>query len=279
MSASIAHEIRNPLGAIRHAGGLLAEQLNEPRLERLTRIIETNSVRIDRIVEDVLAIARRSVIRESIGLPAFFSVFLPEFIDQSAASRERIVVELDCPLEIQFDPNHLRQVMINLIGNALRYATGTGGAILVRWAWERDEHEQRPRPRLRIFDDGPGVPPEQRDMLFEPFFTTSARGTGLGLHMAREYCQANGAQLRYEARGERSGTTLVAGGEAGAEQLAADRSASSAAGGRADGPAGAAPRYSGSFVIEPQGVEGEPRPAGGGAVRTGRTWQQSMQTA
>lgn len=280
MSASIAHEIRNPLGAIRHAGGLLAEQLSEPRLKRLTQIIETNSVRIDRIVEDVLAIARRSVVRESIDLPSFFSVFLPEFIDQHATFWERVVVELDCPDDIQFDPNHLRQVMVNLVGNALRYASPTEGSILIRWAMEHDGPGQPTQPRLRVFDDGPGVPTEQRDMLFEPFFTTSARGTGLGLHMAREYCQANGAHLRYEARGE--GMAQVLGPRpvaAGARQRDADQSVVPAADIGPDGPAGVAPRYSGSFVIEPQGVGGAPRPPTGDGAKTGRIWQQSMQIA
>ena len=279
MSASIAHEIRNPLGAIRHAGGLLSEQLSEPRLKRLTQIIETNSVRIDRIVEDVLAIARRSVVRESIDLPSFFSVFLPEFIDQSGTFWERVVVQLDSPQAIQFDPNHLRQVMVNLVGNALRYASVTEGAILVRWAFERDGPGQPARPRLRVFDDGPGVPPEQRDMLFEPFFTTSARGTGLGLHMAREYCQANGAHLRYEARAEGNAPSLTNGRPAAPmAQSLADRTALPAAGSD-QGLAGADPRYSGSFVIEPQGVDGEQRPDAGDLASTGRTWQQSMQIA
>lgn len=249
MSASIAHEIRNPLGAIRHAGGLLAEQISEPRLRRLTQIIETNSVRIDRIVEDVLAIARRTVVREPIDLPAFFSLFLPEFIDQSGTFWERVTVELDCPVEIQFDPNHLRQVMVNLVGNALRYATRTEGAILVRWVFEADESSSRRVPRLRVFDDGPGVPADQRDMLFEPFFTTSVRGTGLGLHMAREYCQANGAHLYYQAR------------------LAGDSHDT----GQPDR------RYSGSFVIEPlDSTQVMREPA---AARPRRTWQQSTQTA
>lgn len=273
MSASIAHEIRNPLGAIRHAGGLLSEQLAEPRLSRLTQIIETNSVRIDRIIEDVLAIARRSVVRESIDLPAFFSVFLPEFIDQSGTFWERVTVELDLPAEIQFDPNHLRQVMVNLVGNALRYASRSEGAILVRWSLEFDDQLQRPLPRLRVFDDGPGVPPEQREMLFEPFFTTSARGTGLGLHMAREYCQANGAQLRYEARPDPGA------GEPDDVPPGADLSVPAAA-----SPARTAPRYSGSFVIEPlttdpPGQQDERRPGGAGASKSGWTWQQSMQTA
>lgn len=275
MSASIAHEIRNPLGAIRHAGGLLAEQVVEPRLKRLTQIIEKNSVRIDRIVEDVLSISRRSAAREAIDLPSFFSVFLPEFVDQSGCSWERITVALECPDPIQFDPNHLRQVLVNILGNGLRYATDSQGAILVLWTVEPDAPGQAGSPRLRVFDDGPGVAEDQRQLLFEPFFTTDARGTGLGLHMAQEFCQANGAQLRYESavRGERDAT--------------ADAADESPIGG-----AGAA-RYSGSFVIEPiareeprlppPAVAGHRAPAATVAPRASaarnRTWQQPKQTA
>ncbi len=261
MSASIAHEIRNPLGAIRHAGGLLAEQVSEPRLKRLTQIIEKNSLRIDRIVEDVLSISRRNLAREAIDPPAFFSIFLPEFVDQSACSWERISIELTSHQPIHFDPNHLRQVLINLLGNALRYASETPGAILVRWADEPGVDGETSRARLRVFDDGPGVPEDQRPMLFEPFFTTDARGTGLGLHMAREFCLANGAQLRYEAAARESSADL------------------------ADDGAVTTARYGGHFVIEPMPTEPAlpsataPGAASAGTGRTRNTpWQRSKQT-
>jgi two-component system sensor histidine kinase PilS (NtrC family) len=267
MSASIAHEIRNPLGAIRHAGGLLAEQVAEPRLKRLTQIIEKNSMRIDRIVEDVLSISRRNVAREPIDPPSFFSTFLPEFVDQSACAWERIGIEISSAEPIQFDPNHLRQVLVNLLGNALRFASDSQGAILVRWADEPGHADESARPRLRILDDGPGVPDDHRPMLFEPFFTTDSRGTGLGLHMAREFCLANGAQLRYEA-------------------ILRDPAVDGA-----DEPEGAG-RYSGAFVIEPTLVETGPEAAAAppvsgstvaGSPATGRsrngTWQRSKQTA
>ncbi|MGE0312425.1 MAG: PAS domain-containing sensor histidine kinase [Lautropia sp.] len=199
MSASIAHEIRNPLGAIRHAGGLLAEQVSEPGPRRLTQIIEQNSLRIDRIVEDVLSISRRAASIEPVALAPFFEHFLPEFIAQSGESRDRIALRLDSREPIQFDPNHLRQVLVNLLGNALRYASEASGAILIRWSVDADpERPGSTRALLRLYDDGPGVPASDRDSLFEPFFTTETRGTGLGLHLAQELCAASGAQLRYE---------------------------------------------------------------------------------
>ncbi len=204
LSASIAHEIRNPLGAIRHAGNLLAEQVPPGPLRRMTTIIEENSLRIDRIVEDVLSIARRTATRESVPLPEFFNGFLPEFVVQTDTSWERIVLELDCPDSPLFDPNHLRQVLVNLLSNALRYASDTPGAIRVSW---RQTGERQ--AVLRVVDDGPGVAPADRENLFEPFFTTEARGTGLGLHMAQELCAANGADLRYESAGDRHGGAFV----------------------------------------------------------------------
>jgi two-component system sensor histidine kinase PilS (NtrC family) len=227
LSASIAHEIRNPLGAIRHAGNLLAEQVPAGPLRRMTTIIEENSLRIDRIVEDVLSIARRSASREAVQLPRFFNAFLPEFVAQTDTSWERIALQFNCPETIQFDPNHLRQVLVNLLGNALRYASDTPGAILVTW----DSVGQR-QGVLRVLDDGPGIGTLDRHQLFEPFFTTETRGTGLGLHMAQELCAANGAHLRYEPR--------------------------------------AGDRYGGGFVIEPEAAPGGRPAPGGGATAAGK---------
>ncbi|GAA4401639.1 sensor histidine kinase [Quisquiliibacterium transsilvanicum] len=194
LSASIAHEIRNPLAAIRHANGLLAEQLGEPRLQRLARIVETNTVRIDRVVEDVLAIARRerpSV--EPLELARFLEVLIPEIVVMTGTDRRRIEVALSANAPILFDPGQLRQVLVNLIGNALRYASDAPGAVRIQW--RRDPAD---RLELRVSDDGPGLAPGMIEHVFEPFFTTESRGTGLGLYLAREFCAANGAALRYE---------------------------------------------------------------------------------
>ena len=194
LSASIAHEIRNPLAAIRHANGLLAEQLGEPRLQRLARIVETNTVRIDRVVEDVLAIARRErPSLEPLDIARFLEVLIPEIVVMSGTDRRRIEVALAADAPILFDPGQLRQVLVNLVGNALRYASDAPGA--VRIEWRRDPAD---RLELRVSDDGPGLAPGMIDHVFEPFFTTESRGTGLGLYLAREFCAANGAALRYE---------------------------------------------------------------------------------
>lgn len=194
LSASIAHEIRNPLGAIRHANGLLAERLAEPSLVRLARIVESNTVRIDRIIEDVLSIARRErAADESIALASFLPGLIDEFVSASGAERRRIGVRLASGRPIRFDSNHLRQVLLNLLANALRYASQSDEAVRIEWR-ERDDR----RLELRVRDDGPGLTSEMLEHAFEPFYTTENRGTGLGLYLARELCNASGAMIRYE---------------------------------------------------------------------------------
>lgn len=194
LSASIAHEVRNPLAAIRHANSLLAERLNDPAQVRLARIVEDNTVRIDRIVGDVLSIARRErAADEAIDLAEFVKGFLPEFVAITGADPGRIAIRLESGQPIRFDSNHMRQVLLNLLANALRYASSSEGAVLIEWS-RREGH----RLELRVADDGPGLPTEMLRHAFEPFFTTESRGTGLGLYLARELCIANAATIRYE---------------------------------------------------------------------------------
>ncbi|MDO4230643.1 MAG: ATP-binding protein [Lautropia sp.] len=201
LSASIAHEIRNPLGAIRHAGNLLGERVDDPQLKRLTTIIENSTLRIDRIVEDVLSMARRTAMQERLLLTDFFAQFMPEFMAQTqGVNPARISLRIQAEPTITFDPNHLRQILVNLLNNALRYASDAPASVLLWWMVDGEGQAQ-----LWILDDGPGVPEEQRKHLFEPFFTTETRGTGLGLHMTQELCGANGATIHY-----RSTSTLPA---------------------------------------------------------------------
>ncbi|RPH45589.1 MAG: two-component sensor histidine kinase [Burkholderiales bacterium] len=198
LSASIAHEIRNPLSAIRHANGLLAEQLGEPRLERLSTIVEDNCRRIDRIIEDVLSISRRgSATPEPLPAEPFLVQAIAELVAQSGADARRIECRVQGDTPIWFDAGNLRQVLLNLLGNALRHASPARGAVRVDWAPDAGG-----RWSLVVSDDGPGVSPASRVHLFEPFFTTETRGTGLGLHLARELCTANGATIRYRPAGD-----------------------------------------------------------------------------
>jgi two-component system sensor histidine kinase PilS (NtrC family) len=193
LSASIAHEVRNPLAAIRHANGLLAEVVGDGRHRRLAAIVEDNCVRINRIIEDVLSISRRGgTAPEALPAARFIGQTVAEYLAQSDADPLRVECRLTSEAPIWFDAGQLRQVLLNLLGNALRHASAAPGAVRIEW-----DGEGPGRPALVVADDGPGVPAGARAHLFEPFFTTEARGTGLGLHLARELCTANGAILRY----------------------------------------------------------------------------------
>ncbi len=197
LSASIAHEIRNPLGAIRHANGLLSETLGLASQRRLAKIIEDNTLRINRIIEDVLAIARRErALEEPIAMREFLGRFVADYRSQEGVEAERIGLLVSSARELHFDENHLRQVLYNLLHNALRHATTSSAAILIEWR-ERDGG----RTELRVCDDGPGMSEEALAYAFEPFFTTDSRGTGLGLYLARELCRSNHASIHYEALG------------------------------------------------------------------------------
>jgi len=114
------------------------------------------------------------------------------------------VIKVDAPpgLHVKFEQSHLRQVLYNLVDNALRYASGQDGSvtILIETSPEGD------RSQLWVFDDGPGVPLDTRPALFEPFYTTRSQGTGLGLYLAREFCVTNRAELGYATRRELDGS-------------------------------------------------------------------------
>jgi two-component system, NtrC family, sensor histidine kinase PilS len=195
LTANIAHEIRNPLSAISHASELLAEERRDPDRRRLTRIILDNTVRLEQLVADVLQLNRRDrVAAERVALGAWLQGFLGEFAANEDVPGERIVVE---PMHVwlAFDREHLRQVAWNLLRNAVRHARAEPGAVRLSARAFGDKVE------FSIHDNGPGVPASVQGQLFEPFFTTDSKGTGLGLYLARELCAANGASLEYVPEG------------------------------------------------------------------------------
>ncbi|HRK56691.1 MAG TPA: ATP-binding protein [Burkholderiaceae bacterium] len=203
LTASIAHEIRNPLAAISHAGQLLAEETKEPLLQRLSAIVRENTVRLDRLVQDVLRVARREPpVGEEFELGPFVQAWLDEFKRDRANDDEKIVLSVRPEIVVKFEQSHLRQVLFNLVDNALRYGSGRAGCVEV--VVERSVDDDR--ARVWVFDDGPGVAPDLRNALFEPFFTTHARGTGLGLYIAREFCLANRSDLTYGGRRQLDGS-------------------------------------------------------------------------
>jgi two-component system, NtrC family, sensor histidine kinase PilS len=200
LSASIAHEIRNPVGAISHASQLLgeSEQLGDGE-RRLLDIMKRNAGRVNEIIENVLSLSRREASRpELIALQPWLEVFHDEFCAtmQWPAGRLRISQLDNLPLEIQADPSHLRQILWNLCENAIKYGVRDlpEGVIELR----QGRLKSSLRPFLEVFDPGPGIEPGLAERIFEPFVTGSERGSGLGLFLARELAQTNGATLLYE---------------------------------------------------------------------------------
>jgi len=197
LTASIAHEIRNPLGAISHAGALLGESPDLPPPDRrLTEIIQEQSQRINTIVENVLQLGRRDHAQtETLPLQRWLEGFIEAFVQTLPEASEQIALKLD-PEDLQaaFDPNHLHQLLANLCQNGLRHAEEGDAPKVTLQAGEFD----REHGYLDIIDTGPGITDENRKHIFEPFFTTDSKGTGLGLYLSRELAEANQAQLRYE---------------------------------------------------------------------------------
>ena len=202
LSASIAHEIRNPVGAMSHAGQLLRESPSlSPDDMHLTDIIENNGVRVSQIIENVLQLSRRDATRqERLELSGWLHTFVTEFTQtlQLPPGTFRIQPDQDiAALEVQFDPTHLHQVAWNLCDNAIKHAAARdSGHIDLRLG----RISTTGRPFLEVADRGTGIDAADAERIFEPFFTGGAGGTGLGLFISRELCQTNGALLAYETR-------------------------------------------------------------------------------
>jgi two-component system sensor histidine kinase PilS (NtrC family) len=189
LTANMAHEIRNPLAAISHAAELLAEEDTDPLHLRLAHIIHDNTRRLNRLVTDVLELGRRDRAQpETLRWKVFLAGFLEEFALHDASAVGRVLVG-EGDVELRFDRGHLYRVLWNLLGNALRHASAADGAVRL------EARAGAMCVELHIIDDGPGVDEAQRNQVFEPFFTTHGAGTGLGLYIARELCEASGARL------------------------------------------------------------------------------------
>jgi two-component system sensor histidine kinase PilS (NtrC family) len=192
LTANMAHEIRNPLSAISHASELLDEDRGPMDRSRLTRIVRDNTRRLERLVSEVLQLSRRDRgAPDRIDLSAWLRVFVGEFCAGESVPFERIAVEGAPNAWIEFDREHLRQVLWNLLRNAVRYAPPVPRS--VRLELRNIAHQVQ----LSVIDEGPGVPATDQAQLFEPFFTTDSKGTGLGLYLARELCATNRAWLEY----------------------------------------------------------------------------------
>jgi two-component system sensor histidine kinase PilS (NtrC family) len=195
LTASIAHEVRNPLGAISHASQLLEESPSISGADqRLLSIINTHSKRVSAIIQNILDLSRH---RQEVPEHVNAKPWLEEFSGRLANSyQDPIVITVhggDEPVHIRFNTSQLEQLLTNLCDNGLRYSRQrTGKARLDLYI---SKHPFTGLPVLDVVDYGPGVPVERQEQIFEPFFTTEKNGTGLGLFICREICEANQAQI------------------------------------------------------------------------------------
>jgi two-component system sensor histidine kinase PilS (NtrC family) len=192
LTANLAHEIRNPLSAISHAAQLLHEDAGAGTpTARLTRIIEDNTARLNYLVEDVLSLSRRDRKNlEIIDLDEFLPDFITQFAQTESVPDGVVGMELEPGLRIEFDRMHLHQILWNLLRNAYRHCSRDPGSIDMSATTAGDAVQ------IEIYNDGPGIPTEIRERLFEPFYSTVRSGTGLGLYIALELAETNEGQLR-----------------------------------------------------------------------------------
>ena len=200
VSAGIAHEIRNPLAAIAQANALLAEDATDAAQRQLTRMVADNVDRLKRIVDDVMEVAPGAV-QDIVAIDATAMVAAicsdwARSVGVKLGEQSVLRVELPPqPLGVAFDAEHLRRVLVNLLDNAHRHASGAPGAVVLRLD-SRDDA----RAFLSVASDGTPITAEVERYLFEPFFSTRSRGTGLGLYICRELCERYGASIDYRAR-------------------------------------------------------------------------------
>lgn len=197
LSGSIAHEIRNPLGAISHAAQLLGESSRlDPGDARLSDIICQHCQRMNSVIENVLELSRRRAPEPvRLNLASWLDEFVTAFKESSVEDAD-ISIRVDpMDTEIRVDKLQLSQAVTNLAQNGLRYSKETTGHTTLELVGGIDSATDR--PFLNVIDHGRGVPPDEVKNLFEPFFTTERMGTGLGLYISRELCEANQARLQY----------------------------------------------------------------------------------
>ena len=204
MSAAVAHEIRNPLAAITQANALLDEDLHDPGHKQLTAMIHQNSLRLARIVDEVLNVSRA---QKQLPDPQTMTLMLDEAVAKAAGdwvvqhkALSKVQLGTDAPhAAVWFEAEHLRRLLINLLDNALRYASASPGAIRVE-----TQALSPAQSRLSVWSDGAPLETTVQSHLFEPFFSSESRNSGLGLYICRELCERYGAVIGYQ-RTSRSG--------------------------------------------------------------------------
>ncbi|MGV6850768.1 MAG: sensor histidine kinase [bacterium] len=217
LAASIAHEIRNPLGAIAHAQQLLAEnkQLNKGDV-RLVKIIGNHCVRMNEIVDNVLQLSRRERSRpETIKLDEWLADFADEFCQHEKLTKKQLEINVEPGLLALMDKGQLQQVIWNLCGNAVKYGHMKDQPVKI--VIQAGRSNQLNSAILDVMDEGPGIPKSALQSVFQPFYSSSANSSGLGLYITKQICEANQAKLEY--------VQLPAGGACFRVQFAAPRRA------------------------------------------------------
>ena len=217
MSAAVAHEIRNPLAAIVQANALLEEDLKDPAQKRLAHMVQQNADRLARIAEEVLDIARvqhqiSHAPASTLPLDETVSQIWNDWKAQDPVQRRGVVMLEAGVMQVEFDTEHLRRVLVNLLDNALRYVGQEPDSLCVT---------TRVAPSgqisLQVWSDGAPMDKSVERHLFDPFFSSESRSSGLGLYICRELCQRHGASISYQRltrttlRGEVGGNAFTVG--------------------------------------------------------------------
>ena len=197
MSAAVAHEIRNPLAAISQANALLEEDLRDPGHRQLTAMVRQNSQRLAKIVDEILNVSR---VKEQLPAPEVLTLMLDDAVEkialewaiQNDSSRRLQVATNAAHVAVWFESDHLRRLMVNLLDNALRYASTSEQAIQIS-----TQVVSASRSRLAVWSDGQPLEKTVQTHLFEPFFSSESRSSGLGLYICRELCERYGARIGY----------------------------------------------------------------------------------
>jgi two-component system sensor histidine kinase PilS (NtrC family) len=198
LAASVAHEVRNPLAAISYSAQLLGEATEIPEADqRLVDIIRAQCTRMNAIVENILQLSRRERSKpEPMDLVPWVLGFVEEYRSTNSLERDELrAVTATRSVSALVDPNQLHQVVWNLVQNARRYGRLPDEPARIAIV-ARHLAEQGP-PVVEVVDRGPGIPKRVADQIFDPFYTTHEHGTGLGLYIARQLCEANQAALDY----------------------------------------------------------------------------------
>jgi two-component system sensor histidine kinase PilS (NtrC family) len=198
LSTAVAHEIRNPLSAITQANALLDEDISDPKLKRLTAMVGQNAKRLEKIVNDILNVSRvqpydQSFLVPAVPLDATLHRICSDWATQTGSQLRLTLHPVEQSIVVRFDTEHLRRVLVNLLDNARRHTEERRDAIQVYANTDDAQHAT-----ISIWSDAPPMDQSVERHLFEPFFSSDSRSSGLGLYICRELCERHDASLVYQ---------------------------------------------------------------------------------